>query len=131
MSSDIDTDCHQRDEILPPERIVLQRDIVVLKIVVVIVVVIGIAIVLVDDVLPIKVVGKGMPLLLVLFGIGHLRLSGAAGSLLPAPGCARQCHNLMAPRVLETATEDGKGGSLIVAGSRLDRPQFYSALESS
>ena len=72
--ADVDADRGQRDVVLTPERIVLERDFVVLEIVVVIVVVVGVFVVHVHEVLTVNVVGESMALrflVLVVFGVGH------------------------------------------------------------
>ncbi len=81
--ADIDTDAHQRHVILQPDRILLERTILVeLEM---IVIVIGFALVLVDEVLPQGVVGERMTaavwaraffvLVVVVLGVGHQALS--------------------------------------------------------
>src|SRR5262245_26873597 len=68
--ADIDADAHQRDVILQPDRILLERPVVIELEMVVIVV--GIIVVLVDDVLAIEMVVKAVsPLWFLVVGISH------------------------------------------------------------
>ena len=75
--SDIDADRHQRDIVLTPEWIVLQRTVVGIEIMVVIV--IGIVGVRVHHVPAIEMVGEGMAPWFLVFALGHLLLSLHAG----------------------------------------------------
>ena len=82
--ADIDADRHQRDVVLLPQRIVLQRPVVGVEIVVVIV--IGIVGVRVHGVAAVKMVGERMGRLLffVFFVVGHSRSPGADCNPPPA-----------------------------------------------
>src|SRR5262249_11009112 len=86
--ADIDADAHQRHMILQPDRILLQRTVVIeLEMVVVVV---GVLVVLVDDVLAIEMVGEAVsPLWFLVVGIGHqLTLLNKS---MPAGGRASLC----------------------------------------
>jgi hypothetical protein len=85
--TDVDADRHQRDIVLPPQRIILKRTVIVVKIVVVIVV--GIVGVNMNDVAAVKVIGERVGRLLV-FVVGHSLLSLGFSGLIPAAGIAGQ-----------------------------------------
>src|SRR5580693_8190766 len=67
--ADVDADRHQRDVVLPPQRIVLERAVVGVEIVVVIVV--GIVGVNMDDIAAVQMVGERVGRFLILV-VGHM-----------------------------------------------------------
>ena len=95
--ADVDADRHQRDVVLAPERIVFQRNVVVLEIVIVVVIVVGILAVLVHDVLAVKVVGERVAPCFLFFGVGHSAFSWRRRRLLPARGAQVNAPPLSPP----------------------------------
>ena len=85
--ADVDADRHQRDVVLPPQRIVLERAVVVVEIVVVIVV--GIVGVNMDDVATVQMVGERVGRFLILV-VGHILFSSGFNGLILAPGSEGQ-----------------------------------------
>jgi hypothetical protein len=78
----------ERDIVLTPQRIVLQRHVVGFEIVIVVVIVVGIFIVHVHDVLAVHMVGEGVTLLFLVFRVGHSILLAPPRAFFPRR-CAR------------------------------------------
>ena len=116
--TNVDTDRGQRDIILAPERIVLERNLVILEIVVVIVVVVGIFIVLVHEILTVEVIGKTMARRFLVFFVVGVRHSYpkwsrvARGSYSRARRYGSISSDQHPPGEIEKATQSSTPGKL-------------------
>src|SRR5580692_4131617 len=122
--ADVDADRHQRDVVLAPQRIVLERNVVILEIVIVVVIVIGILVVLVDDVLAVEVVGERVAPCFLFFGVGHSFVLLASPQTSSRAGARRSI--LTSPRgQREGASAVGTRAKDLLAGRRCDRLTPY------